>query len=530
MFAFRTCKPTKLNVEKTMKKKNIRQPGKLQPKKPRPPARKPADRTPDPYSKKTHGIEEMAAILGFAGITLSEYQLGQLWSYHNLLRENNTRLNLTRIHNFTNMIEKLYVDSILPGTLVTLPSPMMDIGTGAGMPGIPLKIAFPETRVILAESRQNRVAFLENAVSLIGLQDTPVYGKKIFPRCNLPVAGIITRAVEHIEHTLERIQGCLAQKGLALFMKGPGCTDEIEAAKMRFSDTFRLLQDIAYTIPHTSHQRRLVIFERKSAPLWQVKENIMADDRLREIESEHNSTFKDIKKLLTPKGIKKEAMALVAGKKIVSEAVSVFPERCTAWISSTEHEPPSDLPPHMHWYLLTPILFREVDVSGTNSPLITVKVPSPGRWNPEDGFTQGCTLLVPFQDPDNVGAVIRSAIAFGVKRIILLAEAAHPYHPKSMRASGGAVLSAEFLMGPALHDMPPDLPVVCLSGEGKDITQYPFPPAFGLLPGIEGSGLPQPLRKNAVSIPIGPDVESLNGATATAIALYEWARRQAGKQ
>ena len=88
-----------------------------------------------------HNVWEMEALLERADISLSNTQLGQLWAYHQLLRRYNPKLNLTRIHNFANMVIKLYVDSLLPGRMVALPSPLLDIGTGPGMPGIPLKIA-----------------------------------------------------------------------------------------------------------------------------------------------------------------------------------------------------------------------------------------------------------------------------------------------------------------------------------------------------------------------------------------------------
>ena len=68
------------------------------------------------------------------------------------------------------------------------------------------------------------------------------------------------------------------------------------------------------------------------------------------------------------------------------------------------------------------------------------------------------------------------------------------------------------------------MPYISLSGEGSPLTQYKFPESFALIPGIEGPGVPVHLRSHALSIPIKPDVESLNAATATAIALYEWKR------
>ena len=142
------------------------------------------------------------------------------------------------------------------------------------------------------------------------------------------------------------------------------------------------------------------------------------------------------------------------------------------------------------------------------------------KWSPSEGLPDGCTLLVPFQDPENVGAVIRSAVAFGVAAIIMLHEAANPYHPKSVRASGAVVFRANLLQGPSIHHLPENLPIVPLSKEGKKISDFKFPAKFALLPGIEGPGLPDRYRKAGVSIPVSPEVESLNAAVATAIALF----------
>ena len=121
------------------------------------------------------------------GIALDHSQLDQLWSYHQFLRAANVRLNLTRIHNFENMVLKHYVDSLLVLRFLELPSPLIDMGSGPGLPGIPLKIARPETRMILAEPRGARAEFLAEVCTRLGLEDIEVYAHKLGP--NYPGQG-----------------------------------------------------------------------------------------------------------------------------------------------------------------------------------------------------------------------------------------------------------------------------------------------------------------------------------------------------
>ena len=123
-----------------------------------------------------------------------------------------------------------------------------------------------------------------------------------------------------------------------------------------------------------------------------------------------------------------------------------------------------------------------------------------------------------------MGAVIRSAAAFGVSRVVILKEAAHPYHPKSARAAGSSLLRVPLLEGPWTGELQlSKTPLVTLSPEGRAVGDYPFPPSFCLVPGLEGPGLPETLRRGTVlSIPMQPGVESLNAALATGIVLYLW--------
>jgi len=468
---------------------------------------------------------KMAELLRSCGLNLTPGQVRKLWHYHCLLRQSNPELNLTRVHNFTNMVLKLYVDSILPGRLMKLPSPLLDLGSGPGMPGVPLKIAFPHLRIILAESRRKRVAFLEQVRQALGLEEIEIVGEKIAASFEAGMAGVITRALESMTLTLDRIYGCLEREGLAIFMKGPNCDAEVAEALEHHGRDYRLAKDHPYRIPGTAHRRRLVVFERTGDPPRRMKEEAMKRHLVRRIDSEKNELFRDLKKLLGSRGIKKQQRALVAGARQVAEILKSTPDLCEAWISPDDSAPPPPAAPEqLAWFQVERQLFAKIDIFGTGTPLLVVRVPVIPRWQPEDGLPEGCTLFVPFQDPENVGAVIRSAVAFGATQVILLAESAHPCHPKALRASGGVALQARLLAGPALDDLPSDLPLLPLAADGEPLSRVVFPERFGLLVGMEGPGLPEKWRERAVAIPIAGEVESLNAAAAAAIALYVWSQ------
>lgn len=484
--------------------------------------------TPPKSTDEAPGPKTLAAIFADCGVPLSQRQTEQLWLYHGLLRGHNPELNLTRIHNFTNMVLKLYVDSVLPALLIDLPSPLMDLGSGPGMPGIPLKIVRPELELVLAEGRAKRAAFLQEAIDRLGLTGISVVDRNISPSFTRSAAGIITRAVETMDQTLDRVQGCLAQNGVVVFMKGPGCDPEIEQVNRQFAGRFALVADRAYRIGQTEHERRLVVFRRLDAPPQEVAAQAARRHRVVEIASETNSRFKSLKKLLTGRGVKKEGQALLSGRKPVTEMLEAFPGRCLAWITAADQPaPPAGAPAALQWLQLSDPLFQTLDQFGTRGPLLCIEVPRIEPWSPAQGFPPGCSLIVPFQDPENVGAVIRSAAAFGTAQVILLAESAHPYHPKALRAAGGTTARVRLRQGPALNDLPGHLPILALSAEGEPIAEVDFPPSFALLMGLEGQGVPEAWRGKAVRIPMAPAVESLNAAAAAAVALYEWRRRKA---
>jgi len=151
----------------------------------------------------------MRTLFADAGVDdLSDLQINLFWQYYLRLKARNQEINLTRIHRFEDVVIKHFVDCLLPGRLTELPSPLMDLGSGGGFPGVPLKILHPEVEILLAEGRRLRVAFLEEVRRSLRLPKLHIHGARIHPDlCEPRVAGVITRAVERIEATLPRVEG-----------------------------------------------------------------------------------------------------------------------------------------------------------------------------------------------------------------------------------------------------------------------------------------------------------------------------------
>lgn len=206
-------------------------------------------------------IHYMDELLKKEKITLTQRQLELLWKYHKLLREHNKDHDLTRLIKFETIVTKHYVDCIAVTNLAKFDGPMLDIGTGAGFPGIPIKIVRPELKVVLAEHRPRRVDFLNLVISELKLENIETYDHKIISSSPIgPFKTVITRALETIPETLSRVKNITESNGKVIFMKGPNCSKEIGDAKIA-SPIFILDKDLHYSISNID-KRRLVIFTR----------------------------------------------------------------------------------------------------------------------------------------------------------------------------------------------------------------------------------------------------------------------------
>ncbi len=243
-----------------------------------------------------------------------------------------------------------------------------------------------------------------------------------------------------------------------------------------------------------------------------------------DIFSPDNRTFKTFLKLTKTRGVKQHKMAILSGPKQTVEAARQFPDQCAGLLYPEDQSVPSaEVFGRLPQYRLATELFRQIDLFDTRRPLLAVSVPPFARLE-ETPWPPGCTLCIPFQDPANVGSAVRAAAAFEVSQVVILKEAAHPFHPKALRAAGSNIFRVRFVEGPGLDELAPaGIPLISLSPRGKDISEFRFPATFCLVPGLEGPGIPRGLAASAaLAVSMRSGVESLNAAMATGIALYVW--------
>jgi 16S rRNA (guanine527-N7)-methyltransferase len=161
-------------------------------------------------------------------IEVSEVQLHQLETFTVLLQEWNKIHNLTGAKHLKDIYPNI-VDALFPCTFIKEPTSILDVGTGAGFPGMMLAIAYPNIKTVLCEPRNKRASFLKYVAMELGLSNVVVVKKRVEAYDHEPFGLISSRAVTDTKMLLELTEHLQSIHTHYLFYKGEQVFSELEA-------------------------------------------------------------------------------------------------------------------------------------------------------------------------------------------------------------------------------------------------------------------------------------------------------------
>lgn len=205
-------------------------------------------------------------------INLSNSQIKQFLIYYEMLSERNKVMNLTAISEYEDVLKKHFVDSMCLVKACELSEgiSLIDVGTGAGFPGLALKIAFPELKVTLLDSLNKRVIFLNDVIRELGLKDVDtVHGRaedlakpgRLREKYDL----CVSRAVANLSTLSEYCLPFVKIGGMFIAYKSEKVFEELLTADRSISLLGgELERQFEFTLPNSEIYRNLVVIRKKS--------------------------------------------------------------------------------------------------------------------------------------------------------------------------------------------------------------------------------------------------------------------------
>lgn len=217
-----------------------------------------------------YDFTRMKNILAEWNLTLTEEKEQQFLKFYEMLVEKNKVMNLTAITEFDDVVEKHFLDSISLCQVIDLSKSLtlLDLGTGAGFPGIPLKIMFPELKIILADSLNKRLLFLNEVIDELYLSDiSTVHGRaeelsrkkdyrESFDLC-------VSRAVANLSTLSEYCLPFIHTSGKFVSYKSGEIEEEVKEAKKAVFVLGGEIEDVIhFTLPESDIKRSFVVINK----------------------------------------------------------------------------------------------------------------------------------------------------------------------------------------------------------------------------------------------------------------------------
>ena len=203
-------------------------------------------------------------------VNLSEIQVKQFIKYYEILVEWNSFMNLTGITEYEEVVVKHFVDSLLIVKSFDLSKTksLIDVGTGAGFPGIPLKIIYPDINVVLLDSLNKRIKFLNEVISQLGLTNIETmhgraedFGRDKVYREKFDLC--VSRAVANLTTLSEYCIPFVKKNGYFIPFKSGKIAEEVEEAKKAVKILGGSLEEVKpLMLPNTDIERSFVIIHK----------------------------------------------------------------------------------------------------------------------------------------------------------------------------------------------------------------------------------------------------------------------------
>ncbi len=218
--------------------------------------------------EKTEFNELMIFYAKKINLMFTEEQLNQFYKYMNLLIEWNKKINLTAIVEPKEIILKHFIDSLTINTYIKENQSLVDVGTGAGFPGIPIKIYRPNLKVVLVDSLNKRINFLNEVIKELDLKNIMTvhsriedFGKDNKYRENFDV--VTARAVANLSVLSEYLVPLSKIGGTCICMKGNEISEECDNGKNAIKLLgARILRVDKFELPDSDISRNIIVLEK----------------------------------------------------------------------------------------------------------------------------------------------------------------------------------------------------------------------------------------------------------------------------